>query len=161
MYFVILQYKLNWLAESIPNIRWQVFLYKTNCPRKRKRSKIRWIAGFAKNFNFFSEKKANTLHIKKNIRDAMLVSVHYTSRCTCSLFTWSKQKWLFWRAGLYLANRSNLKSFQKALIGWKKTGPPNKPLLFWSCKQANGYFNHGRLFIEALSSQSEAIKKLS
>jgi len=45
-----------------------------------------------------------------------------------------KQKWLFWRAGFYLANQSNLKSFQKARIGWKKAGPPKKPLLFWSCK---------------------------
>jgi len=25
---------------------------------------------------------------------------------------------------------SNLKSFQKALIGWKKSGPRKKPLLF-------------------------------
>jgi len=24
----------------------------------------------------------------------------------------------------------NLKSFQKALIGWKKAGPPKKPLCF-------------------------------
>jgi len=36
----------------------------------------------------------------------------------------------FWRAGFYLANQSNLKGFQKALIGWKKAGPPKKPLLF-------------------------------
>jgi len=27
-------------------------------------------------------------------------------------------------------------SLLKALIGWKKAGPPKKPLLFWSCKQA-------------------------
>jgi len=26
--------------------------------------------------------------------------------------------------------------FSKALIGWKKAGPPKKPLLLWSCKQA-------------------------
>jgi len=37
---------------------------------------------------------------------------------------------LFWRAGFYLANQSDLKSFQKALVGWKKNGPPKKPLLF-------------------------------
>jgi len=30
----------------------------------------------------------------------------------------------------FLANQSNLKSFQKAPIGWKKAGPPKKPLLF-------------------------------
>jgi len=52
-----------------------------------------------------------------------------------SLVTWLNQKWLFWRAGFYPANQSNLKSFQKGLIGWKKDGPPKKPLLFWSCKQ--------------------------
>jgi len=51
--------------------------------------------------------------------------------CIYSLFTWSKQKWLFWRAGFYPANQNNLKSFQKALIGWKKAGLPKKPLLFW------------------------------
>jgi len=38
-----------------------------------------------------------------------------------------KTKVAFWRAGFYPANQ---KSFQKALIGWKK------PLLLWSCKQA-------------------------
>jgi len=27
---------------------------------------------------------------------------------TFSLFTWSKQKWLFWRAGFYPANHRNL-----------------------------------------------------
>jgi len=36
------------------------------------------------------------------------------------MFTRSKQKWLFWRAGFYPANQSNLKGFLKALIGWKK-----------------------------------------
>jgi len=36
----------------------------------------------------------------------------------------AKQKWLFWRADFYPANQSNLKSFQKALIDWKKAGPP-------------------------------------
>jgi len=33
-------------------------------------------------------------------------------------------------AGFYPANQSNLKGSQKALIGWKKAGPPKKPLLF-------------------------------
>jgi len=41
-----------------------------------------------------------------------------------------KTKVVFWRAGFYLANQSNLKDFQKALIGWKKAGPSKKPLLF-------------------------------
>jgi len=41
-----------------------------------------------------------------------------------------KTKWLFWRAGFYLANQSNWKSFLKALIGWKKAGFPKNPLLF-------------------------------
>jgi len=41
-----------------------------------------------------------------------------------------KTKVAFWRAGFYLANQSNLKSFQKALIRWTKASPPKKPLLF-------------------------------
>jgi len=32
-------------------------------------------------------------------------------------------------------------SIQKALIGWKKTGPPKKPLSLSSCKQANCNFD--------------------
>jgi len=31
---------------------------------------------------------------------------------------------------IYLANQSNPKSFQKALISWKKAGPPKMPLSF-------------------------------
>jgi len=41
-----------------------------------------------------------------------------------------KTKVVFWRADFYPNNQSNLKSFQKALIGWKKADPPKKPLLF-------------------------------
>jgi len=41
-----------------------------------------------------------------------------------------KTKGLFQRAGFYPANQSNLKSIQKAPIGWKKVGLPKKPLLF-------------------------------
>jgi len=63
-------------------------------------------------------------------------------RLICSLFTWSIQKWLFWSAGFYPANQSNLKSFLKALINWKKAGPPKMPLLFWSCKLANDIFEN-------------------
>jgi len=28
--------------------------------------------------------------------------------CRCSLFTWSKWKWLFWRTGFFPANQSFL-----------------------------------------------------
>jgi len=41
-----------------------------------------------------------------------------------------KTKVALLRAGFYPDNQSNLKSFQKALIGWKKAGPPKKPVLF-------------------------------
>jgi len=41
-----------------------------------------------------------------------------------------KTKVAFWRADFYPANQSNLKSIQKALIGWKKAGPPKKPFCF-------------------------------
>jgi len=33
-------------------------------------------------------------------------------------------------AGFYPANQGNLKSFQKALIGWKKAGPPKSHFCF-------------------------------
>jgi len=36
----------------------------------------------------------------------------------------------FWRAGFYSANQNYLKSFHKALIGWKKVGSQKKTLLF-------------------------------
>jgi len=36
----------------------------------------------------------------------------------------------FWRAGFFPANQGCLKTFQIALIGWIKGGPPKKPLLF-------------------------------
>jgi len=41
-------------------------------------------------------------------------------------------KVFFWKAGFYPANQNNLKGFQKALIGWKKAGPPknNWPFVF-------------------------------
>jgi len=41
-----------------------------------------------------------------------------------------KTKVAFWKAGFYPANQSYRKRFQKALIGWKKSGLPKKPLLF-------------------------------
>jgi len=41
-----------------------------------------------------------------------------------------KTKVAFLEAGFYPANQSNLKSIQKALIGWIKAGPSNKPFLF-------------------------------
>jgi len=40
-----------------------------------------------------------------------------------------------WRVGFYPTNQQ-LKSFPKALIGWKKALPSKKPLCFWTCKQA-------------------------
>jgi len=41
-----------------------------------------------------------------------------------------KTKVAFLKRGFYPANHCNLKSIQQALIGWKKAGPPKKPLLF-------------------------------
>jgi len=48
------------------------------------------------------------------------ISGYASGADTFILFTWSKQKWLFWRAGFYPANQSNLNIILKALIGWKK-----------------------------------------
>jgi len=42
-----------------------------------------------------------------------------------------KTKWFFWRAGFHSAKQSNLKSFQKALIGWKKAGQKAISLFIW------------------------------
>jgi len=56
-----------------------------------------------------------------------------------------KTKVAFWRAGFYPANQSNWKSSQKALIGWKKVGPPKKPLLLWWCIQAKITQSYSRI----------------
>jgi len=81
-----------------------------------------------------SERKRGQFFLTPSISDSQ--KLPWPTQTTVSLFTWSKQKWHFWRAGFYPANQSNLKSFWKALIGWKKAGPLKKPLLFWSCIQA-------------------------
>jgi len=55
-----------------------------------------------------------------------------------------KTKWLFGGPVFYPANQSNLKSIQKALIGWNKAGRPKIHVCFdhvnrlikrctWSC----------------------------
>jgi len=41
-----------------------------------------------------------------------------------------KTKVAFLEASFYPAIQSNLKSTEKALIGWEKAGPPKKSLLF-------------------------------
>jgi len=41
-----------------------------------------------------------------------------------------KTKVAFMEAGFYPSNQSSLKSIEKALIGWKRVGPPKKPLVF-------------------------------
>jgi len=41
-----------------------------------------------------------------------------------------KTKVAFWRVGFYPANQNNTEKLSSALIGWKKAGPPKKPLLF-------------------------------
>jgi len=43
---------------------------------------------------------------------------------------WSKQKWLFWRAGFFPANQRFLKTMQIALIGWIKAGFQKKHFCF-------------------------------
>jgi len=69
-------------------------------------------------------KRVWTRHLLQTSRRFLLPNYlafeHFISDIICNLFTWSKQKWLFWRTGLYPANQSNPKSFQKALIGWEK-----------------------------------------
>jgi len=53
-----------------------------------------------------------------------------------SLFTWYNKSGLF---GGLAFNQQIRVIIQKAPIGRKKAGPPKKPLLFWSCKQAISY----------------------
>jgi len=48
-----------------------------------------------------------------------------------------KTKVAFLEGRLLFIQSEQFEKFSKALIGWKKAGPPKKPLLFWSCKQAN------------------------
>jgi len=63
-----------------------------------------------------------------------------------SLFTWSKQKWLFRRPAFFPANQL-FENFLTAVIGWIIAGTPKKPLLFWSCKQAIYFlFSFWKLF---------------
>jgi len=38
------------------------------------------------------------------------LAVNYLKWDIISLYTWSKQKWLFWRAGFHSTNQSNLES---------------------------------------------------
>jgi len=41
-----------------------------------------------------------------------------------------KTKVAFWRADFFPANQRFWKTFQIALVGWIKAGPPKEPLLF-------------------------------
>jgi len=59
-----------------------------------------------------------------------------------------QNKVAFCRAGFYPANQSNLNSIQKALIGWKKAGPP----------KSHCCFDHvNRLIVLSLESEVYAI----
>jgi len=48
----------------------------------------------------------------------------------------SKKEVAFSKGGLFSANQNITKAF-KILIGCIKSGPLKRPLLFWTCKQAN------------------------
>jgi len=61
----------------------------------------------------------------------------FIMECIYSLFTWSKQKWLFWRAVFFFSQSEQSKKFSKSPDWLKKIRLSKKPLLFWSCKQAN------------------------
>jgi len=43
-------------------------------------------------------------------------------------------------AAFFPANQKFFKAFF-ALIGWVKAGPPKRPLLLWTCKQAFSVFS--------------------
>jgi len=67
----------------------------------------------------------------------------------------------FLESRLLSSQSEQFKNYSKSSDWLQKVCPPKKPLLFWSCKQANDHFNRGRFSIEAFSSQSKVIKKLS
>jgi len=48
-----------------------------------------------------------------------------------------KTKVAFLEDRLLSIQSEQFKKYLKTLIGYKKAGPLKKPLLFWSCKQAN------------------------
>jgi len=53
-----------------------------------------------------------------------------------NLFTWSKQKRLFWRASFFSSQSKLLENFSNCSDWLDKSRPSKKPLLLWSCKQA-------------------------
>jgi len=71
---------------------------------------------------FGSTKKSNQEQLSdcKTGTLTLLACLHYQNKIVA----------FFWRAGLFSANQDFLKTFQIALIGWIKAGPPKKPLLF-------------------------------
>jgi len=87
---------------------------------------------YANNFVYFCAKKKEKQH----------------NKALYSLFTWSK-KWPVWRAGFYIANQSNLKSIQKALIDWKK------PAL----QKSHFCFDHVNRLIKTLNTNSSFLKR--
>jgi len=50
---------------------------------------------------------------------------------TYSLFTWSKRKWLFWRAGFFPVNRAFGKLFRLLLLAGKKPALQNSHFCFY------------------------------
>jgi len=55
---------------------------------------------------------------KENKITILLICVNFlVNMIAKSLFACPRKKWPFWRVSSYLANHSNLKSFQNALIG--------------------------------------------
>jgi len=107
-----------------------------------------------KGFHFNVNSVANA-DIRKIIFAVAYVCIN---KIIFSLFSWSKQKWLFWKAGFFSsqseqfknrvffpANQSSLKNIKKAPIGWKAAFP-KMPLLFWSYKQANFWSEQHQLW---------------
>jgi len=74
---------------------------------------------FGQNQNHASPKTFDLLRYGHQCLVFRLVSCNIYIRFTCS-----KYKWLFWRAGFFLANQSSLNAFQIALNSWRKVSPP-------------------------------------
>jgi len=75
-----------------------------------------------------------------NLINFDLISTRTQSSVLACLHDQTKVAYL--EGQLFFSQSEFLKTFQTALTGWIKAGPPKKPLLFLSCKQAIYHIKH-------------------
>jgi len=74
----------------------------------------------------------NTFDRKRMHKNVFGLKRHFSRKCTdtYSLFTWSKQKWLFWRAGFFPANQRELFEYFFNCSDWQDKSRPCKKATF-------------------------------